>query len=289
MEQEEPISKEEKQWARRAHLSTLLVYPLSLLPFPFFMEALGALGIPFLFWLSRNKKSYSAAQSLEALYLQAIVSFGYIGFGNAFAEDRVLLVFAYVFMGFLHLSLLGFGVFRTSLGKAHKYPFSFFPFLFSSSKTKQNWNDLKNQFSDKIEFNEYKSLMERFDTNKLQIERELKSLNDTNLITLGNEMLHSLSDLRIQLAEKPNEYKKAKQYLNYFPDTIAKILSQFNRVSSNTPSTDEGAKRKTELNQLLHEVIKTTEQVRQKIKADETLNLDVEITAMKKNIEFGGY
>ena len=67
---------------------------------------------------------------MEAIYLQSILSFGYIGFGTAFSEDRVLLVFSYGFMVFFHALLLGIAVVKTSLGKNHNYPFSFFPFLF---------------------------------------------------------------------------------------------------------------------------------------------------------------
>jgi uncharacterized Tic20 family protein len=289
MDNTQEISPDEKQWARRAHLSTLLSYPLALLPFSFSFEVLGALAFPFVIWLSRNKSSYSGRQSLEALYLQALVAFGYIGFGNAFANDRILLVFSYVFVGILHTLMLGFGVFRTTLGKPHHYPFSFFPLLFSSGSTKENWNALKKQFSDKVEFNEYKSFMDKLDSHKSNIEKEVKLLADGSLQSLGNEFLHSLSDLRVRLAEEPLSYKKAKQYMNYFPETTSKILSQYNRVSKDPQLAADNEKRKSELNQLLHEVIKTTEQVRGKLKADETLNLDVEITAMKKNIEFGGY
>ncbi|MDZ4724974.1 MAG: DUF4870 domain-containing protein [Leptospira sp.] len=289
MEKNEIVEPEEKQWARRAHLSTLLTYPIYLLPFPFSFELLGALAFPFVIWLSRKKSSYSGIQALEALYLQALVSFGYIGFGNLFSEDRILLVFSYILVGFLHLLMLGFGIFKTSLGKPHHYPFSFFPMLFANSSTKENWNALKKQFSDKVEFNEYKSFMDKLDSHKGTIEKEVKLLTDSSLVGLGNEFLHSLGDLRIRLAEEPLSYKKAKQYINYFPETTSKILTQYNRVSKDPQLAAENEKRKGELNQLLHEVIKTTEQVRAKLKADETLNLDVEITAMKKNIEFGGY
>ncbi|WP_411824420.1 hypothetical protein [Leptospira sp. 'Mane'] len=285
----EIIEPEEKKWARRAHLTTLLTYPLALLPFPFSWEVLGTLVFPFVIWLSRKKSSYSAGQALEAIYLQALIAFGYIGFGNAFSGDRTLFVFSYVFVGFLHLLFLGFGVFRSTIGKPHHYPFSFFPLLFASRSTKENWNSLKKQFSDKVEFNEYKSYMEKFDSYKISIETEVKLLTDSGLQSLGNEFLHSLSDLRVKLAEDPLSYKKAKQYLNYFPETTTKILSQYNRVSRDAALASENEKRKVELNQLLQEVIKTTEQVRGKLKADETLNLDVEITAMKKNIGFGGY
>ncbi|BDA80482.1 hypothetical protein LPTSP3_g34120 [Leptospira kobayashii] len=285
----EIIDAEEKKWARRAHVTTLLTYPMALLPFPFSWEVLGTLIFPFVIWLSRKKTSYSAGQALEAMYLQALLAFGYIGLGNAFSGDRVLFVFSYAFVGFLHLLLLGFGVFRTTIGKPHHYPFSFFPLLFASRSTKENWNSLKKQFSDKVEFNEYKSYMEKFDSFKLSIEKEVKSLTDNGLQSLGNEFLHSLGDLRVKLAEDPLSYKKARQYLNYFPETTTKILNQYNRVSRDLSLAGDNEKRKTELNQLLQEVIKTTEQVRGKLKADETLNLDVEITAMKKNIGFGGY
>ncbi|TGN11156.1 DUF4870 domain-containing protein [Leptospira ilyithenensis] len=285
----EIIDAEEKKWARRVHLTTLLTYPMALLPFSFSWEVLGTFVFPFVIWLSRKKTSYSAGQALEAMYLQALLAFGYIGLGNAFSGDRVLFVFSYVFVGFLHLLLLGFGVFRTTIGKPHHYPFSFFPLLFASRSTKENWNSLKKQFSDKVEFNEYKSYIEKFDSFKLSIEKEVRSLTDAGLQVLGNEFLHSLSELRVKLTEDPLSYKKAKQYLNYFPETTAKILNQYNHVSRDLSLAGDNEKRKTELSQLLQEVIKTTEQVRGKLKADETLNLDVEITAMKKNIGFGGY
>ncbi|TGL86792.1 DUF4870 domain-containing protein [Leptospira congkakensis] len=279
-------NQEEKKWARRAHLSTILTYPMALLPFPFFISSLGAMVYPFVMWLSRNKSSYSAKQSLEAMYLQALLSLGFFGFGAKFGEDRVLLVFSYVLMAFLHVVFLGIAIYRTTIGKAHHYPFSFFPLLFSSNQTKENWNELKKKFEDKVEFTEYKSQMERLDGFRLSTEKESKSLSDGSLQGLCNEYLHSLSDLRVNLAEDPLSYRKAKQFLNYFPETVSKILGQYNKLSVGSP---ESEKRKTELNSLLSEVIKTTEQVRNKLKADETLNLDVEITAMKKNIEFGGY
>lgn len=281
-------NQEEKKWARRAHLSTILTYPMALLPFPFFISSLGAMVYPFVMWLSRNKSSYSAKQSLEAIYLQALLSLGFFGFGAKFGDDRVLLVFSYVFMAFLHVILLGIAIYRTTIGKAHHYPFSFFPLLFSSNQTKENWNELKKKFEDKVEFTEYKSQMERLDGFRILTEKESKLLTDPTLQGLSNEYLHSLSDLRVRLAEDPLSYRKAKQFLNYFPETVSKILSQYNKVSADAASS-ETEKRKTELNSLLSEVIKTTEQVRNKLKADETLNLDVEITAMKKNIEFGGY
>ncbi len=277
---------EEKKWARRAHLSTILTYPMALLPFPFFISSLGAMVYPFVMWLSRNKSSYSAKQSLEAMYLQALLSLGFFGFGAKFGDDRVLLVFSYVLMAFLHVVFLGIAIYRTTIGKAHHYPFSFFPLLFSSNQTKENWNELKKKFEDKVEFTEYKSQMERLDGFRTSTEKEAKSLTDANLQGLCNEYLHSLSDLRVRLAEDPLSYRKAKQFLNYFPETVSKILGQYNKLSVGSPDSE---KRKTELNSLLSEVIKTTEQVRNKLKADETLNLDVEITAMKKNIEFGGY
>ncbi|MGE8721098.1 hypothetical protein ACO2KH_08435 [Leptospira terpstrae] len=279
---------DEKKWARRAHLSTILTYPMALLPFPFFISSLGAMVYPFVMWLSRNKSSYSAKQSLEAMYLQALLSLGFFGFGTKFGDDRVLLVFSYVLMAFLHVIFLGIAIYRTTIGKAHHYPFSFFPLLFSSNQTKENWNELKKKFEDKVEFTEYKSQMERLDGFRVLTEKESKSLVDSTLQGLSNEYLHSLSDLRVRLAEDPLSYRKAKQFLNYFPETVSKILSQYNKLSTDVGSA-EAEKRKTELNSLLSEVIKTTEQVRNKLKADETLNLDVEITAMKKNIEFGGY
>lgn len=286
---------DEKKWARRAHLSTILTYPMALLPFPFFISSLGAMVYPFVMWLSRNKSSYSAKQSLEAMYLQALLSsviFGIrVKFGNVdglSVSERFMPVICYILMAFLHVVFLGIAIYRTTIGKAHHYPFSFFPLLFSSNQTKENWNELKKKFEDKVEFTEYKSQMERLDGFRVLTEKESKTLVDSTLQGLSTEYLHSLSDLRVRLAEDPLSYRKAKQFLNYFPETVSKILSQYNKLNTDVGSA-EAEKRKTELNSLLSEVIKTTEQVRNKLKADETLNLDVEITAMKKNIEFGGY
>ncbi|TGN17121.1 5-bromo-4-chloroindolyl phosphate hydrolysis family protein [Leptospira idonii] len=287
MEPSEIQSSEEKRWARRAHLTTLLVYPLALLPFPFAWEALGAVALPFLLWISRPSGSYSSRQALEAMYLQTLVGLGYFGFGQAFSEDRVLFVFSYVFVAFLHLLFLGFGVFKTTIGKPHNYPFSFIPALFASKTRKKNWNDLKKRFQNGGDFDKFKAHLEKIDSVKQTIDAEAKLLPDANLQSLANQFSVSLEDLKLRLLEDPSSYKKAEQYLNYFPETTSKILSQYNRVSRGGEADNE--KRKTELEQLLQEVIKTTKEVRGKLKADETLNLDVEITAMKKNIDFGGY
>lgn len=313
-----PVPKEEKVWARRSHLTTLLTYPLALLPFPFTWEVLGVMVFPFAVWLSRDKKSFSARQSLEALYLQAILSFGYIGFWNAFSHDRVLIVFSYGFVVFLHLVLVVLATVKVSLGVEHKYPFSFIPYLFRSNQAKENWREIRKQFSDKDQFQEFRGFLERLDNYKAQIVFEVDEITDPDLRSQGRTVIESMASLRASLTENPANFRTARQYLNYFPETTAELLKKYNSISragavggtpngstTNTGNNTAGdhshasggtartnpveEKRNANLRNLLQEIQTTTDQVRAKILSSETMALDVEIQAMKKNIDYGGY
>lgn len=287
------VPKEERTWAKRAHLTTLLTYPLALVPLPFSWVVLGVIGLPFSVWLSRKKSSFSARQALEAIYLQSILAFGYIGFGHAFSDDRVLLVFSYIFMSLTHIVLLGYGMVKVSLGRDHNYPFSFIPYLFRKNAGKENWKELSKAFKEKAEFLEFKESIAKLDQFRDRIQLEVEGLNQPDLRFQGRKVLESITGLRESLLDKPNNYRISRQYLNYFPKTTAELLEKYNRIHKATISPDgedlDSLKRNENLSQLMDEIHKTTEDVRGKIYASESLALDVEISAMKKNIDYGGY
>lgn len=282
------VPKEERAWARRAHLTTLLTYPLALLPFPFTWGVLATLVFPFSVWLSRSKSSYSAKQSLEALYLQMILSFGYIGFGHAFSEDRVLFVFSYGFMVLVHVVLLLISTVQTSLGRNHKYPFSFIPYLFRSTQTQENWKKIQSEFQDKANFTEFRNSIDKMDEYCTKISTQLDELKDPTLRSQARSVMDSMIALRSSLIDKPKNYRTVRQYLNYFPQTTAELLEKYTKFQK-TNIGDLDPVRLDNIKNLLVEVKSTTDQVRNKIQSSETLALDVEIQAMKKNIDFGGY
>jgi uncharacterized Tic20 family protein len=285
---QDTVPREEKVWARRAHLTTLLTYPLALLPFPFTWEVLATLIFPFTVWLSRNKSSYSAKQSLEAIYLQTILCFGYIGFGHAFAQDRVLFVFSYGFMVLVHAILLLISVVQTSLGRNHKYPFSFIPYLFRSTRTQENWKKIQSEFQDKANFTEFRNSIDQMDEYCTKISSQLDELKDPTLRSQARSVMDSMLALRASLIDKPKNYRTVRQYLNYFPQTTAELLEKYSKFQK-TNTGDLDPVRLENIKNLLVEVKTTTDQVRNKIQSSETLALDVEIQAMKKNIDFGGY
>lgn len=281
-------SLEEKKWARRAHLSTLFTYPFALLPFPFFISSALVIVLPFVLWISRPKTSYSAKQALEAIYLQSILSLGYFGFGSKWGEDRVLLVFSYVFLAFLHGILLAISVYRTSVGKQHAYPFSFFPYLFSSQGKGIAWNEIRKQFEDKVSFKEFQSEIEELHRILENSKSILTKTNDESLRQSGDHYLVNLQKIADQLLLKPSDYKNSKQFLSYVPQTIFNILEKYQSLQS-TLATEEDKKRTESLKLLFSQVNKTMEEILDKWRNQQGFHLDVEIEAMKKNIDLGGY
>jgi len=286
------IPSSERSWARRAHLTTLLSYPAALLPFAFSFEALASIGFPFLVWLSRGKTSYSGRQALEAMYLQALVGFGFLGFSNAFSHDRVLLVFSYGFMVFFHLLFLGIAVAKTSLGKNHNYPFSFIPFLFRNSMQNRLYL-AKAELGKKEDFQEFKSMLDKIDQVRDLVNKTSHNWKDASLKSEADEFSFKLQKLKSKLEEKPSFYKQIKQYLNYFPDTTSQILNQYNQLSSNSLShslgDEENQTRRTQILELLKKINLTTNEVLVKYDSAQSFALDVEIEAMKKNIQLGGF
>ncbi|MCG9876756.1 MAG: DUF4870 domain-containing protein [Leptospiraceae bacterium] len=288
------IPSSEKSWARRSHLTTLLIYPLSLLPFPFPWEALAGIVFPLFIWLARKKNSYSGRQTLEAMYLQVILGLGYLGFNNAFSSDpdRVLLVFSYGFLFFLHLLFVSLATVKTSLGKNHSYPFSFIPLLFR--KSMENRLDLaKAELGSKEEFKEFSAMLGKIDqVRNLTIQSTL-NWQDLDLKKEALEFSERLAKLKTKLEEKPSFYKQIKQYLNYFPDTTSQILNQYNQLSSNSSSHSLGdgdnQSRRSQILELLKKINETTNEVLVKYDSAQSFALDVEIEAMKKNIQLGGF
>lgn len=291
------IPPEERKWARRAHLTTLLTYPFALIPlsFSWIVPAVGV--FPFSIWASRKKDSFSARQALEAIYLQVILSLGYVGFGAAFAEDRVLLVFSYIFMTLLHLGLLGYGLIRVSLGRNHNYPFSFIPALFRKKLTEDQWKLAREKLAKKEDFTEFKTSLHNLEESIRTIESHIDDLGDPELRSKGRQVKDSLDLLRESLLAKPENYRMVRQFLNYFPETTTDLLGKYNHLdrqnstldSMSSEESNSREERKTNLQKLLAEINQTSMEVRRKILSSENMALDAEISAMKKNIEYGGY
>jgi len=277
-------SKTERQWGRRAHLSTLFMYLGIFFPIPFPWMALGNVLSPFLIYLQRNKSSYSARQSLEALYLQAILGALYWGIFTNYPEDRT----AQIFLGFLPLSILHFvflmiAVFKTTLGKEHHYPFSFFPRLFTSKKTKIEWKKIQTALGNESLFTDFRKQITNLE-NCIQF-LEQKSLEASPQIrnAVGG-FLPELQTLKNQLLEEPKFYSNARQFLNYFPEVTMQILKQSQDLASAKNPTQE-----SKVMELFQELTKTAQSVNQKIHDQKTFHLDVEIEAMKNNLKLGGF
>jgi uncharacterized Tic20 family protein len=286
------LDKEEKTWARRAHLSTLLSYPLSFLPVFFPWVMLGNVVSPFIHFLSRKKGSYSAKQALEAVYLQSILAFIIWGVYSKFSGDRLLLVMGIGFAFAFHLILLSIAVFKTTLGKEHHYPFSFFPALFSNKQTVENWKIIKGKLTNAADFTEFKSMIEKLDSFQSALKTELNYFVDSDLRSLGLEFENQLNEVRKRLAEEPNRYRQAKQFLQYFPETTLKVVESYNKLGfskQSLPLEEEGLKRRENLKSLLESLNQTSKQVNQKLMSEEAFHLDIEINALKKNVEYGGY
>lgn len=283
---------DEKKWARRAHLSTLLSYPLFFLPFSFPWVVIGNIASPFLHFLSRKRGSYSAKQSLEAVYLQSLLALMIWGVFSKFSEDRFLLVFGLGGAFVLHCILLSIAIFRTTLGKEHHYPFSFFPALFQNKRTIENWKDIKTKLSTGTDFSDYKAMIEKIDLFQSTLKSELEQFSDPTLKSLGLEFETQLDEIRKRLSEEPIRFKQAKQFLQYFPESTLKVVQSYNKLgfSKITNQLDEeGMKRKENLKSLFESLIQTSKQVNLKLKSEEAFHLDVEINALKKNVEYGGY
>lgn len=286
------LDKEEKKWARRAHLSTLLTYPLYFLPFTFPWVVFGNLASPFIHFLSRKKGSYSAKQALEAIYLQSLLAFMIWGVFSKFSHDRLLLVMGIGVAFTFHIALLSIAVFKTTLGKEHHYPFSFFPALFSNRQTVENWKIIKGKLTNAADFSEFKTLIEKLDSFQSSLKSELDHFVDSDLKSLGLEFENQLSEVRKKLAEEPNRYRQAKQFLQYFPETTLKVVESYNKLGfskQSIPLEEDGLKRRENLKSLLESLNQTSKQVNQKLMSEEAFHLDVEINALKKNVEYGGY
>ncbi len=283
---------EEKKWARRAHLSTLLSYPLFFLPFSFPWVVVGNIASPFLHFLSRKKGSYSAKQALEAIYLQSLLALMVWGVFSKFSDDRFLLVLGLGGVLVLHIILLSIGVFKTTLGKEHHYPFSFFPALFRNKRTIENWKEIKTKLSAGTDFSDYKAMVEKIDLFQTNLKSELEQFSDPTLKALGLDFETQLDEIRRRLAEEPIRFKQAKQFLQYFPESTLKVVQSYNKLGFSkltNQEDEESIKRKENLKSLFESLNQTSKQVNLKLKSEEAFHLDVEINALKKNVEYGGY
>jgi len=278
-------NEDERRWARRAHLVTLLTYPAFLLPLPFHWIGFGNVFFPFLLWLSRPKKTYSKRQALEAIYLQTLINLMLIGLHSKLGDDRT----AWIFLGlgpivFLHLILLGFGVFRSTFGREHHYPFSFLPMLFGLRQTRIQWKELKKKFANKSDFKLFKDWMTRFIERKQEVVRLTNSL-PLEFQSLPKEFLKGLEEIEIALQNDPSQYKSITPFLETFPETVTSILKQWLELKSESKTSE----RINMLQSFFRDLEATTEQVIQKLRSNQEFQLDIEIQAMKNSLKLGGY
>lgn len=273
----ESIPPEERKWARKAHLSTLLLYPLTIFPLPNPILAVLVGLLPLTIFFSRKDKEYASRQALEAVYFQSLIALGHWGIYLGFSDDRVMFVFSSGFLALFHFFFVMIAVIRTSFGWNHSYPFSFIPYLKLKKRIVFSNKDKQKEFEEAI-----KDLM--------KIEDELNTLakKEPHLNPYIQNLNQSFHGLRQAIHIKPEGYVYARQFLQLIPQQFLEILEKRNKLIQIGNQLKE-QEHNQHLAELMEELQNLAIQIQNRIYKEEWNKLNIELKAMKKNLEYGGF
>ena len=95
-------------------------------------------------------------------------------------------------------------------------------------------------------------------------------------------------DIFEDVKKNPQDLKKIKTFTNYYLDSTDKIITQYVELSGKKEITPEIQSAMTKVEALLDQIKETFEKQLKNLMEDDLLNLDVELSVLKKTMKYEG-
>ncbi|MCB1158963.1 MAG: 5-bromo-4-chloroindolyl phosphate hydrolysis family protein [Leptospiraceae bacterium] len=290
--------QEEKAWARRAHLSLLLAYPLLFVllikgvAFPFVISMLVSMFFPIYIWIAKGGKSELVkAHAQEATFLQAFMAL--LGFaagqlwGGSGVTDNILATFSYFGLSLYHLGSVITGSIKASYKKFFNYPLSIFRFFRSRRKDKEEEERILKKV-DAHTAKMYKEVMANGEKQLSEIRDISKKIVDPGIKRKVEEITGLIEQIFENFKQDPADIKMSRQFLSYYLDTTMKILRQYNNLSQQKVVSKELTESLQKVDRLLDSLKEAFEKHYAKLLSNDIMDLDTEITVMEKTMKMEG-
>lgn len=134
-------------------------------------------------------------------------------------------------------------------------------------------------------------LLKRLETaqqNSQNMERSMRRINDMEVRTEG-ERLHAVSENIIgYLTENPDKIHAARQFIDYYQQSAAKLLSRYARLESTGIFTDDIERQKSDTLEALHTLNTAFAKQYEKLLSGDMTDTDAEIRLLDKTVKMEG-
>ncbi|MCB1191532.1 MAG: 5-bromo-4-chloroindolyl phosphate hydrolysis family protein [Leptospiraceae bacterium] len=282
----ETTNREEKKWARRAHLSTALSYLLMATPLGFTFSFLANLITPFIIWLTRrNEGEYSSEQAKEAVFLQGFLAaaFGITSFFSA--PVNYIMIVSLIIYHFIELTT---AMIKTSYGKDFHYPFSFFPSLKKRKQKIEEEYHIFDKYKDKASAAHYKETIQSLDKTISDVEGILQKIKNESIRFKVKRILGMLEKLKENYKKDPRDIQLSRQFLSYYPDATVKILNKYVELYNQNIQTQEIIQSMQKVDSVLDSIFMAFEKLYEKLLSNDVMELDSEIEVLEKITKLEG-
>lgn len=282
----ETIDREERKWARRAHLSTALSYVLMATPLGYTYSFLANLITPFSIWLSRRKKGeYSSEQAKEAVFFQAFLA---VAFGLTSLFDTPVKIGAIVALIIYHSIELLTATIKTSYGKNFHYPLSFLPLLKKRKEKLEEEFKIFEKYGDKSSVQLYKETLQNLDKTNSDIQSILPKIQNDSIRSKVVRILNMIEKLKENFKKDPKDIQLSRQFLLYYPEATVKILQKYVELSNQSVKTEEINQSMQKVDSVLDSIFYAFEKLYEKLLSNDVMELDSEIEVLEKITKLEG-
>ncbi len=193
----------------------------------------------------------------------------------------------------LILAVVSFKVFYS------RFPMGFLSFLISILAFYVVWKILKFLFGNNPSKSEKDSLKERLNERQVKLHGEgvekLKTVKNKIHLIRNNAVAQKVKNICKKgfeifdyLKQHPEDFKKARQFINYYLDTTEKIVSQYVELSDKQRENKDLQETLEKVESVLDSIEATYEKQLQNLLEDDLLDLNTEIEVLKKTIQMEG-
>jgi 5-bromo-4-chloroindolyl phosphate hydrolysis protein len=289
----ETKNPEEKSQGRKAHLWSLLTYPLAITPILTLPLAALAVAIaPLVTWFSNRKARYPSEQALEATFFQLLLAALFAAvpwcFPEATASDKFFRFLGYLGVAGFHIVSFIVAMIETSYGKNFKHLFSIRRFFKEKRQLTEAEEQILNSELDNVSKQMYFEVMKVCEERTEDVRKLSMQIGDYGVKQKANAIVQSLDKLLDNFRKDPRDLPPSRHFMTYTLDTLTRILGKYVDMQSEAARNSNVRQTLEKVEPVLDTIHTALEKHHAKMLENDLLDLDVDLEVMEKTIEMGG-
>ncbi|MEM7181931.1 MAG: 5-bromo-4-chloroindolyl phosphate hydrolysis family protein [Spirochaetota bacterium] len=292
--QEQMSEQDEKKWARRAHLSSILSYVVTFIlltksvPYAFIIGMASGILLPLYILFTKGRKSeFVAEHAKEAGFMASFMALFGTGV-EALWGSSTLKWFPLAGASFYHSLTVITASIKASYKKFFSYPLSIFrrsrEKKANSTKEEKLYSNL-DKFSSGIDKETLQKALEK----RKEIAQLSQKIQDPNIQDKVGLILQSLDSMFENFEKDPKDIKTSRQFLSYYLDATIKIIRKYIDLSEQKVISPELTESLRKVDSILSSIKEAFDKHHNKLLSNDIMELDTEIEVMEKTMKLEGF